>query len=1423
MIVLRNKTRLSILAILIVLSPILTFISAADNEDILYMAGFEEGGGIEESLSVVDMNGYLHLFLHIVTAETDRLVHLYYIDGETNFEVIEDNAIGLEIHSVYSLGINLGVVYSVSTVLGDMVFYYYDWFMSDIKATEIYKITAHDLLYVTYFDVDYVDGIIHIFHNKYDDYDMSTVNMTHHFGFLRIWSTETFIITVPSLYKNVVETLIDRNGDMWYIYDYSGPYGIGIGSLNSALETMIPITEQGFSDVFYDVDKVVAVAEDTDLLSFIFLNPNKMFWGTFDGIEIVEHSQTISYTNPTNFDYEVEGDTRTLILGDTQEGTNFVNMHYASMPVDTWLFRPILTSNHITEGFYSMFIYGENYVLLYNSTVNPSEYSPTFGVQYREESAISLFAVTSENFDDSVYIENLTLYNAWVEFFTTQWYVVVIIGVVLAILITLIVIYIKRNRNKITAFLTDNQVGDHSKFVLFFKNVGRYIRNVTNIVVTIWTSNKKRTFLTLAGFVITGYLLSSAIIIAQSEESAMINAYYNTHSMLSNVDVSARVVTSFVSNGLDNFAIEEDYVSKAKQEILDVYSGMNIQKYVDNVVSAYRTITYVYYQYGGFYEDPQFRTDKYDFASLPDNSDEFMQTLIYEGRVPQNNNEVIINYRLAQDVSDYQPIQINDTLMVVASNEDVGGQVYNYMINATVVGFFSSMNVAQLRKISTYLDIPSDIYTIVDEKEILTKESLFFDFFNKNDTKLGLNIVRGYYQFEYDFDEFRIEERATLAIEQLELEGRVSTFSFDPRSAITIGESNAQGVYTSEIKEFFEEFNTYYLNNMARLLIFAIPAILLSIFMVFESSELFSTSYESEIEILKNRGIPTSQITSIYLSIRFFEIILASVISFGIAILTAIPLIKVNGFISFRNQDTHLVIGNVPVELGIIFAFLFIISVPRILIIVRRKRSVEKAPNTFLKIIRAISWRDLFFLVIGIALFMYFYNQAFLAYYEANVENFIIYLYLTIIGAIFILIGGLPFIIKILSMIWKGIGYMIWKSRKTKISFLFSEISKDIKYFENITLIFLLIVCILVPVLIVPYSKETTLTQQAYFINGADVKVESWNKITGISVEQIDAMEEVQSVTNVRVYTMYSGSYLNTRLVVVNTTEFTDIIQRPPQAVSDLAWSKMKQLTNTTCITSRSVRHIFNRDVGEFMPFSAIIENVTVTYHLEILEFFDLFPVYYDEQESADQRPMLIMSNEAFNAIDDIILTRLKTFDDLYVKLHDVNKAESVKRNIFPHTGGQVVKTIEDIKDTLKTPLYSIFIIEMILSLFVASVVLIFSSFTTSIKILERRVVKHDIMKKMGINVPTIINMSAIQTLVAAILPSIIIGTAVGLVAVKPTLIQLSYGAAPYELYVNYPWGMMMMLLIGIPLMIYIFMNLFLKREFGKYAPTIME
>ena len=84
------------------------------------------------------------------------------------------------------------------------------------------------------------------------------------------------------------------------------------------------------------------------------------------------------------------------------------------------------------------------------------------------------------------------------------------------------------------------------------------------------------------------------------------------------------------------------------------------------------------------------------------------------------------------------------------------------------------------------------------------------------------------------------------------------------------------------------------------------------------------------------------RITSIYLSTRLIEILVASVVSYGFAALTAGPLIKINGFISFNNPDAELVISNILFALFTVALVLFVISIPRIIIIVTRKRKIEK-------------------------------------------------------------------------------------------------------------------------------------------------------------------------------------------------------------------------------------------------------------------------------------------------------------------------------------------------------------------------------------------------------------------------------------------------------------------------------------------------
>ncbi|MHA1200601.1 MAG: hypothetical protein ACTSQF_14885, partial [Candidatus Heimdallarchaeaceae archaeon] len=1120
----------------------------------------------------------------------------------------------------------------------------------------------------------------------------------------------------------------------------------------------------------------------------------------------------------------------------------------------------------VLEDQYAISLTGVNFVTLFSTRIITNPYGPDAPLAFRDKTGLALFVVTDLILETELVIESLEIYNPIIDFFITKWWVLVIIVGVLVIFGIILWVALRRRKTEIKAFLSDTQVGENrSKFALFFLNIGRLIRNGFSTIFTIWLSNKKRSILTLAGFIITGYLLSSSVIIAQSEESAMVKAYDRSFPLIADGEISARLKTSFITG---NFSlISPTYGTDAVDEILDLYHGKTVDNYIEGVDAGYKTIVKVY-------KPSLYVTLDYSFVGLPEDCDDFLNTMMKEGRTPNNGTEVVITDQLAKRAA----LDVNDTLTISAwADFWVGGigspaDEENYLINCTIVGIFERISVGQAKRVTEHLGIPYDIYTIASENaDIITKQDNFFEILS-NGNKMHLGMW-GYYQLLMNFDEFSVTDRAALVEEQNAMQQQVFTFSFDPSSTIStqvLDELNNEE--TTELKLFFEEFNDYYLNNMARLLIFAIPAILLSIFMVFESSDLFSSSYEQEMEILRNRGISTGRLFSTYLIIRLAEIIVASLASFGIAVGTAIPLIKIDGFISFTNTDTHLVVGNIPSTLGIIAGVLFIVSVPRILLLVRRKRKIEKAPRiarrrirkepeptfdipqeeivvgeekaagesladgysekgsettaasilNFIIKSRLLSWRDIFFLGLGIGLFYYFYNQAFVALGSQAVDDFTLYLFLTIAGAIFTLIGGLPFAVKILGLIQRSLSALVWRQKKSRFSFSLSEIGKDIRHFENITLIFLLVVLIIVPVLVVPYSKETTLTEQAYFMNGTDVRIFNWDDTKTITVSDLDSIPQIRSYTHIKEYTLYTGTFDQARLLVVNVTDFMRTMTVPSATVTTLDWNLIALLNDSNVLISNPMQTYWEKPIGGTFDF--VHPDVpAITHSLTVLGNFNLFPVFFSRWDNNHDEHMMVVSTEAFDEIDSIVYRRLKFKDEIFIRTYYEKDAEVVVDKLYDIEQGLSINTMSEVKSKLKTPLYNIFIIEMLLSLFVATGVLIFSTFTTAIKILEKRVIKHDIMKKMGINSTRIITMSTVQTMLAAIAPALIAGGIVGFRIIVPILKQLNYGAAPYSFYVNYPYIWVAVLFVGIPLLIYLSLNYFLRKGFRKYAPTMME
>ncbi|MCE7743291.1 MAG: hypothetical protein GOP50_12645 [Candidatus Heimdallarchaeota archaeon] len=1460
----RKKLIFSLFSLILIGSFLISPAQAQENEDLLYLTDTISDGGVLESEVIIDGNGNLHTFMIVKNSNGTRLVHLYYIEGVMNFDVIEESAQGVHLFISYVVGTKAGIVYSIDIGPGAKDFRVYEKQDSYVNNALIFHLTSElATWYVDYYKFLFEDGLIHGFHNHFWGGDMQFMNITHYYGppSGTILSESFFI--ADSNTKSAIDIVIDEFSNLWYIYELrQDDYGIGIGELDDLSYGLIPVATRIFSGVLYDVPKFMATSCDPvdGLLQFVFVNPYKLFWGYFNGISIAEDVQSTFYIDPIDFEFNID-DTATSVLVLDLVDDNILNLYHFTLTGISWGVQSIQSDEKILEDQYSVFLEGVNFVVIFSTNINTNPYGPDSPLAFREKTGLALFVLANIILETELYIESLEVYNPIIEFFVTKWWVLVIIGGILVILGLILWVALKRRKKEIHAFLTDTQVGENkSRFALLFLNIGRLIRNGFSTIFTIWLSNKKRSILTLAGFIITGYLLSSAVIIAQSEESAMIKAFDKSFPLIADGEISARLETSFITGNYS--LIQPSYGTDARNEILDLYHGLTVDNYIEDLLSGYRTIVRVYKTFG---------SADLSFVGLPDGCDEFLDTMLVSGRLPINDTEVLITDALSTSTG----VDINETLTIggwadfwvgwtgAPADED------DYKINCTVVGIFERISVGQAKRVSEHLGVPYDIYTIASENaEIITIQDNFFEILS-NGNKMHLGMW-GYYQLLMNFDEFSITDRATLVEEQDEMQQKIYTFSFDPSSTIStqvIDELNDEE--TTELKLFFESFNAYYLNNMARLLIFAIPAILLSIFMVFESSDLFSSSYEQEMEILRNRGISTGRLFSMYLIIRLAEIIVASLASFGIAIGTAIPLIKIDGFISFTNTDTHLVIGNIPTTLGMIAGVLFIVSVPRILILVRRKRKIEKAPRiarmkikkepeptfdipkdeiivgesktagksladgyteketettitsvlNYLVKSKLLSWRDIFFLGLGIGLFYFFFNRAFIAFDTQAVDDFTIYLFLTIAGAIFTLIGGLPFAVKLLGLIQRSISALVWRYKKSRFSFSLAEIGKDIRHFENITLIFLLVVLIIVPVLVVPYSKETTLTEQAYFMNGTDIRLMNWDDVDIISVNDLDSIPQIRSYTHIEEYTLYGGDYDHARLLVVNVTDFMKTMTVPSASVTTLDWNLIALLNESNILISNPMKTELQKPIGGTLDFEYLSNIHTMT----ILGNFNLFPVFYSNWDLYNEEHMMIISTEAFEIIDPIVNRRLKFKDEIFIRTYYEKDAQVVVDKLYAIEQGLTVDTMSEVKSKLKTPLYNIFIIEMLLSLFVATGVLIFSTFTTAIKILEKRVIKHDIMKKMGINSSKIISMSTVQTMLAAIGPALAIGAIVGFNVIGPVLKQLNYGAVPYKFYINYPYIMISVLFVGIPLLIYLSLNYFLKKEFGKYAPTMME
>jgi hypothetical protein len=1371
---------------------------------IIYTEAIEDGG-ILGSYPVIDNDTILHSF---ITLQTDKkkIIHHYVKDNVTHQSLFASNFREIEFLDSFLYNGSFYVFYSEYTFSSLTHYKLYRWSPESEDTTIITSFSDFELYAIRFQSFFFLNNSYHFLYTILYGVEYVFMNVTHYHGLNNFTRDEYFIANYYQ--KAVVDIIIDVNGTIWYLFqEWNTPsyLGIlrylGIGKLEN--QGMTYVDSFLFEGITYQVDRFETYIDKSSNFSFMFFHANTMYYGTFNGTNITYDTQFLKlnyYIN--NFIRKTIGNITKVCLIAKLGISNFVYFYEGYFNTDTqrWVFNSISTQFQVLDHTYG---YDSNFnhsVFQYASIIPSSILESPRGFEFENENLMVLMTLSSIETIPEAIMEDIGYYNIFRNWLSQNLVVFILAIVAAAGVFVAIIILLKRKIPKAIKFLrSTEEFGKITLIVLISKNTLRFLANAWETFKIIGFSNKRRTILTISSLVITGFLLNSFIIISESQQPAMINAFYDAQDLTDN-----RVVTAELNTALEHLDDSPSdftplYHQLAEEELVNIYSDLEVGKYVDTIKSTYSLEL-------GTISDGNFH---HMLTSIPNDSSEIISMILNEGRVPTNSNEIVMSAFLKSSFS----INLNDTInltisSVTQSAEDIG----NFTIEMKAVGFYSMPTSTEIRTITEYLGEHYDLFRKMRMSHLITTNDFLFQMIASS--KRFELMLQGFYQIDFDFNDFQMSDRIVLLNEQRTMVNKTYTFSFDSSSSITISE---------EMMWMFGFFNNYYMQNMARILFFACPAFLLSIFMVIESSDLFSTSYEQEVDILRKKGLRRAKIARVYLSVRTVEALVATLISFGIAVLTSIPLIRIEGFLSFTNQDTKLIISNVFINMIIVFGILIVISVPKILTIASKRRKYEKDPKKLLNLIKKLPFRDLAILIPGIVLFQIFYNRTLVSLYTQEITNYIANLMLTLLGALFLIVGGLPIAIKILSIVWRFLGTVLWKTRKNKITYIFAEISKDIRYFENITVIFLLVIIIIVPSIVIPFSREQVLTDQALFLNGSDLVITNWDDVENVSQEQIENFAQVENTANVRLYSVLYGALIDVHILVVNKTDFINTVHEPSGEITGFNWTNLQLLDYDSIIISNTVADEYGVVTNDQLLFSRTIGEDILTHTVTIVSTFELFPIYLTENENIRGKTMVIISNDCFDLLEPLTPGIVPVSDNLLVKLRDKDHMEEMKEQLFQLTQKRVVSYL-DVRDTLKTPLYNIFIIEIFLSLGVASVIFIFSSYTTATKVIEKRIIKHELMKKTGLKANTIVNLTLAESSLAALIPGLGIGMVVGNFVLQRLLSLLAFAEEPYSKYaIVYPSVALVIIFVLIPIILYLSLNWNLRREFRRYAPTIME
>ncbi len=1018
----------------------------------------------------------------------------------------------------------------------------------------------------------------------------------------------------------------------------------------------------------------------------------------------------------------------------------------------------------------------------------------------------------------------------FVYFWIKYWYTVVSPILVLSLIYVIFRKRIHRGIRKMVRFLTRPIIPGAKKAKLVAVNFWLFIKNSSSLIFILWKANKRRLIISLLGLTILSTIIVTSTTLFDSKRASLITNYVESADVYNDNNLSLHLNLNLGNSfGIENDPVNPNITDYAFAEI---FHTINTQtSVVKNIIRAYyySHITNMRSLNFTFFEDAL--TVKY--IGIQNNYTEVINELLTEGRLPEQKNEILISSSFQSS----QDIQVNDVLSFNVSSYEEIDTNKTHNLNLTVVGFYQEPTSNLITNICSEYSLPSDpLYGLIsyyyDSPSILTFTDNYFE--NLENVTVYNLLVNTAVQLVYDFSNMDTD-RLTILLEEMQELTQNSPYTFNFNAASNWFVLNEIGYVFSGISEQMQitQFIVVFLS---------IPILYLALFVTFEVNELFSSSFEQEIRIMSSKGVSTGMITFLYSTMKFFEALVATFLGLGVNLILLPPLLRVDKFISFKSVFTSIELGTAPASMGITMLLLILIALPRIIKLSKTKQEVEKPPKKYIQLMKNIRLPYILLIVFGGGLMVlgYWLIQSSYNYIGADLTILTVYIYIIGIG-IMIALLGIGLLVRDLHKIFMiAISKVSWLIKKNFFTFSLVQVRSDIDLFNNTFLTYVILIGLLIPFTMTPLLLQDKVNTQSYFYGGSDLIVNNWDRYNDSVLAGFDNYDEIVGYTNIT-HLEATYRYDTLQFLILNDSkDYLDTAYKPPKYLTKNWEDSITNLgKNTSMLTSNpfkeyvaggnAIFNFVNDTAGDPEIFPFTIEST-----------FDYFPIFYDKgpidryyyytyyiPDPYDHFG-IVMSQSNFEYIYPLLSIERVVEERLLINIRNTVDQEEFADELSKDLGLEIrnMNGEGDLLIFALFPFYSVLVAEFVFGILICFAAVAFTSLSNPLKILQKRLVKHDILKKIGIPTNRIILLSALELFISCIIPGLILGGAAGygLLRLFNWLFidsMSGYGGLPFKIF--FPYQVALLIFVAIPVIFYTIFFIAMKYNFAKYRPKNLE